>query len=276
MSNEYHILSLSGGKDSTALAFFIKNKMPEIHEKIEYVFFDTEKELEETYDYINKIEVFLGKPVQRIKPYTGFDQYYDIYKLLPSIRYRWCTIEMKTKTFRKYIYDRLGNNMDGNKINLYIGIRYDEPERINNSHDDEFIKQIYPFFEHGIKKENVIDILNKEGIGLPDYYKWRSRSGCYFCFFQRKIEWVGLYEKHPDLFQKAIDYEESGSIARGKKFTWCQDMSLRELVLPENIKKIKDSYNNSLDKKTIHQSENLVDLLDEECDSGNKCIFCHV
>ena len=31
---EYHILSLSGGKDSTALAFFIKENMPEVFEKV--------------------------------------------------------------------------------------------------------------------------------------------------------------------------------------------------------------------------------------------------
>ena len=64
---EYHILSLSGGKDSTALAFFIKENMPEVHKKIEYIFCDTECELPETYDYLNKIEVFLGKRIQRIK-----------------------------------------------------------------------------------------------------------------------------------------------------------------------------------------------------------------
>ena len=39
---EYHILSLSGGKDSTALAFFMKENKPEIFKKIELVFCDTE------------------------------------------------------------------------------------------------------------------------------------------------------------------------------------------------------------------------------------------
>ena len=64
---EYHILSLSGGKDSTALAFFMKENMPEIFENTELVFCDTECELPETYDYLNKIEVFLGKKITRIK-----------------------------------------------------------------------------------------------------------------------------------------------------------------------------------------------------------------
>ena len=33
----------------------------------------------------------------------------------------------------------------------------------------------------------------------PAYYDWRTRSGCYFCFFQRRIEWVGLKERYPEL-----------------------------------------------------------------------------
>ncbi len=41
----YHILSLSGGKDSTALAFFMKENMPDVFEKLELVFCDTECEI---------------------------------------------------------------------------------------------------------------------------------------------------------------------------------------------------------------------------------------
>lgn len=271
MNKEYHILSLSGGKDSTALAFFIKDNMPEIFEELELVFFDTECELPETYDYLNKIEIFLNKPVLRVKPFKSFDDFYTIYKLLPSIRRRWCTIEMKTKTFRKFTHDRI---QGGNKINVYIGIRADEPERVNNKFDGDFITQHYPFVEKGIQKDDVHNILIKNGIGMPEYYKWRSRSGCYFCFFQRKIEWVGLYEQHPDLFQKAMEYEENGSRERGKEFTWCQDMSLRELIKPENIKRIKENYNQKLKGKKSSDNETLMDLYIDDCDN-DKCVFCH-
>ena len=69
---EYHILSLSGGKDSTALAFFMKENMPEIFEKTELVFYDTGCDLPETYDYLNKIEVFLRKKIVRVKQSSPF------------------------------------------------------------------------------------------------------------------------------------------------------------------------------------------------------------
>jgi hypothetical protein len=64
------------------------------------------------------------------------------------------------------------------------------------------IKAIYPFVDDGIVKSDVERILQESGLGLPEYYNWRSRSGCYFCFFQQRIEWVGLLENHPDLYKR--------------------------------------------------------------------------
>ena len=77
-TSEYHILSLSGGKDSTALAFFMKENMPKIFEKLELVFCDTECELPETYEYLNKIEIFLNKKITKLKPEKSFERNYLI------------------------------------------------------------------------------------------------------------------------------------------------------------------------------------------------------
>ena len=60
----------------------------------------------------------------------------------------------------------------------------------------------------------------------------RSRSGCTFCFFQRKIEWVRLREKHPQAFEFAKHLEALSS-ANGVKFTWSENESLEELEKPE-------------------------------------------
>ena len=254
----YHILSLSGGKDSTALAFFMKENMPDIFEKLELVFCDTECEIPETYDYLNKIEVFLNKKITRIRPMYNFEHLFDIYGILPSAMKRWCTVEMKTKTFRNFIKEK---KQMGNKIFVYIGIRADESSRVNNSYDDIIIQQKYPFVENNIIKIDITKILEKYGIGFPDYYKWRSRSGCYFCFFQKKSEWLNLKKYHPDLFQKAIMLEELGNIKRGKSFSWCQDMTLKELAQSEKyLKKVQEkessNYNKSEIKTLINQYSN--------------------
>jgi hypothetical protein len=82
------------------------------------------------------------------------------------------------------------------------------------------IKAVFPFKEQGLVKADIIRLLEESGIGLPDYYRWRSRSGCFFCFFQHKYEWVMLAQEHPDLFAEAVKYEQEHS--DGRHYTWTQ------------------------------------------------------
>ncbi len=283
---EYHILSLSGGKDSAALALYMKNHFPKIHEKIEYFFCDTEHELPEVYDYLNKIEVFLGKKINRLKPYVSFDHIYQTRKILPNPTNRWCTVELKTKTMRKLIYDKFLEKGEG-IVNLYIGIRGDESHRVKTAtSSDNYIKECFPFVENGLQKQDIIDILLNSGLGLPEYMKWKSRSGCYFCFYQSKWEWIGLYENHPDLYKKAMSYEfyNCEHIKTGH-FGWRQDISLKDMIKPENIKKIKEKYNElQIKKQNYNKSKSkLVDiysekefLVDYDDDQQNSCLLCHL
>ena len=238
MEKEYHILSLSGGKDSTALAFFMKENMPEIFEKLELVFCDTECELPETYDYLNKIEIFLNKKIHRVKPEKSFEHLMLTHGYLPSPIHRWCTVELKTKPFEKFVNFKLKNN---SLIYLYIGIRADELSRAEyNKYKSIRIKEVYPFVDYGLNYSDVMEILTKSSIGIPKYYDWSNRSGCYFCPFQTKSNWIKLYENHPDLFFKAKKYEDiRNSNSKYKKVGWNMDMLLEDMIKPENIEKIK-------------------------------------
>ncbi|MEI6874272.1 MAG: phosphoadenosine phosphosulfate reductase, partial [Spirochaetota bacterium] len=88
------------------------------------------------------------------------------------------------------------------------------------------IRPVYPFKDNALTIHDVREILNGSGIGFPEYYKWRSRSGCYFCFYQQVGEWQGLKERFPDLFEKAKSYEKSSG---PKKFTWVDGRSLSDI-----------------------------------------------
>ena len=239
---EYHILSLSGGKDSTALAFFMKENMPEIFEKLELVFCDTEKEIPETYDYLNKIEIFLNKKITRIKPKRGFDNIIATTNFLPSHKHRWCTGLLKTQPLENYIKN-LKSRLQLNKINLYIGIRCDEIVRTKGAGKNQLIQEKFPFVENNIYKNDVENILKNTGIGMPDYYKWRKRSGCYFCFYQSTNDWLKLYENHPDLYKKAMEYEYNDcKYIKNGRMGFNMEYSLKDMIKPENIKKIKEKY----------------------------------
>ena len=231
MPEARHVLGLSGGKDSAALAIYIKRKYPHVHEKVEYFFSDTGAELKEVYNFLDKLEAYLGKEIIRLSSGKDFDHWLRIYNgFLPSAKSRWCTREMKIVPFERFVGD--------DSVVSYIGIRADE-NREGYISQKENIKAVFPFVEDGIVREDVFRML-EETVGIPEYYRWRSRSGCYFCFFQRQGEWLGLKRNHPDLFEKAKSYEsrkrerydwESGkSDAGGYGYTWSSQGSLDKIV----------------------------------------------
>jgi 3'-phosphoadenosine 5'-phosphosulfate sulfotransferase (PAPS reductase)/FAD synthetase len=262
-----HILSISGGKDSTALAIYMKDRQADM----EYVFCDTKKELKETYEYLDKVEAYLGQPIVRLSDDRGFDHWLEVYGgYLPSPRMRWCTRQLKIRPFEKYVGE--------DAVVSYVGIRADE-DREGYISTNPNIKPRFPFKEDGITKPDVLRILEESGLGLPEYYKWRTRSGCYFCFFQRKSEWVGLKEQHPDLFDKAKDYEKLDP-ETGKRYTWAQSESLEELAQPERVSEIRRKHLKVLNAEQATRpdrplSEVLADVHDLE-DDEEPCLICHL
>lgn len=263
-----HTCLISGGKDSTALAIYMKERHPDID--MEYVFCDTHKELPETYEFLTRVEAYLGKPIVRLSSdfgERGFDHHLRMFRgYLPSPQTRWCTRQLKIEPFEKYVGD--------DPIFLYIGIRVDE-HREGYISTKPNITPVFPFKEYGIKKEDVFRILENSGVGLPDYYRWRTRSGCYFCFFQRKTEWVGLYENHSDLFELAKQYEKPR-----EGYTWQQGESLQELIQPVRIKEIKErDLKRRADAAARRRPKNLMEAFTGEYDDLEEvdgCLICHL
>jgi 3'-phosphoadenosine 5'-phosphosulfate sulfotransferase (PAPS reductase)/FAD synthetase len=262
-----HILCMSGGKDSTALGIYMRDRVPEM----EYVFCDTNKELTETYEYLNQVEAFLGKKIVRLNDKVGFDHWLDVFGgYLPSPQMRWCTKMLKLKPFEDYVGD--------DPVVSYVGLRADE-DRIGYISTKSNIKAVFPFKDDGIGYPGVMKILEDSGIGLPPYLKWgRTHSGCFFCFFQKPIEWVRLLETHPDQFDQAQSYEKLSDEA-GKTFTWVQRMPLSELRKPENIAAIKNrNAENEMRRKANRANRSLVEVLagmEEEDDGPQACLICH-
>ncbi len=259
-----HILGLSGGKDSTALAVLMHKKVPQM----EYFFCDTHKELPETYEYLDRIKARLGIPITYLSAERGFDHWLDIYGgYLPSPKVRWCTRKLKIVPLEQFI----GND----EAISYVGIRADE-QRDGYISTKPNIKAFYPFKEAGLVHADILRILEESGIGLPNYYRWRTRSGCFFCFFQRKYEWVKLAEEHPDFFAEAVKYEQEHS--DGRKFTWLQGETLTALLARKDS--IFAEHEKSLARqqqlksnKTLAQA--LSEVLDDEDDSL-PCLICHL
>lgn len=145
----------------------------------------------------------------------------------------------------------------------------------------------FPLIENDeiIGLSDVFKILEESGVGVPAYYKpieyqveingevkkgtySRSRSGCFFCFYQQKIEWVWLLEQHPELFEKAITYEKEG-------YTWMEE-SLEELKKPERVASIKKEHYLRMQRKknNLRTGQSWKDdILEAE---GEGCASCFI
>lgn len=379
MSSPKHVIGISGGKDSAALAIYLHDRHPELDPI--YYFCDTGKELDETYQLIENLEIYLGKKVTHLKSDDAkktnenpFDYYYKAYRgYLPSSVARWCTKQMKLDPFEKFVGD--------DPVVSYVGIRGDE-DREGYVSKKTNIQSIFPFrrniwsedvvrkllangnralleeiyathatgkeldrliqligselklevrnpqqnkqafqekqnalldrgvslFNHvafdwlkhteyplatesdfplldnedNLNRADIFKLLGDSGVGVPEYYKKieyevdgqkgeyaRSRSGCFFCFYQQKIEWVWLYEQHPELFKQAQEYEK---VDEG--FLWNQEESLEDLIQPERLNQIKREHLKRTGREKSKGSSFLVDILDDT--EENSCISCFV
>lgn len=275
-SQEKHVLGLSGGRDSAALAVYMRQHHPEI--ELEYFFTDTGKELPEVYEYLGRLEGFLGQPILRLNPDRDFDFWLKQYNdFLPSAQTRWCTRQLKLRPFENWVRPMLE---DGIKVYSYVAIRGDEEYREGYASKDENLKVVLPFREASVDKIGVLEILDGAGLGLPKYYSWRTRSGCTFCFFQQKIEWVRLMEEHPEAFKEAKAYEKN-AVEHGSPFTWSQGESLDELSEPERIEQIKQDHAKRLVrlKKRVQPNPLRSDAdpldIDDLYGKAKVCIACH-
>jgi len=115
-------------------------------------------------------------------------------------------------------------------------------------------------------REDIFRILELSGVGVPAYYNrsekfffefegkkipyGRSRSGCFFCFFQQKMEWIWLFENHLDKFLLAEQYETSNG--NDSYFTWMDSGTLRQLIgVPQDVELCKTSINKDTRRKEV-------------------------
>ena len=189
-------------------------------------------------------------------------------------------LKLKLAPFEQWVKPMLDA---GEKVHSYVAIRSDEDYREGYTSKHENLKVKIPFREAGIDKAGVLEILESSGVGLPRYYDWRSRSGCTFCFFQQKIEWVRLRERHPDAYEDAKAYEKT-AMDCGTPFTWSHGEPLTELEKPERIAQIKLEYETRKRRELSRRPRNPlrpwednmdIDELYGEDEGGGACAICH-
>lgn len=213
----YHAVSLSGGKDSTAmLLLMLERDMP-----IDTVLTaDTGMEFPEMYEHLQKLDDLLyrerGIHITTLRHPKGFEYLmFDVPQQQkraierriangqaltgygwPGIQVRWCTGQLKTHLIHKEV-NRL--KKERNALH-YVGIAADEPKRIKNEQ--------YPLVNWSITEAEALKISYDRGFDWGGLYRIYNRCSCWCCPLQRIGELKKLRSHHPELWARLLDMDQ--------------------------------------------------------------------
>jgi 3'-phosphoadenosine 5'-phosphosulfate sulfotransferase (PAPS reductase)/FAD synthetase len=187
-----HIVALSGGKDSTAMALRLMESEPK---EYQFCITPTGRELPEMLAHWEKLECLLGRKILRIPSPSMVDQIVK-YKTLPNFRMRWCTRELKIEPFIEYVESV-------RPAICYVGIRADEADdrQGTNWNGIDGVTQDLPLARWGWGINQVKRYLTEKNISIPE------RTDCDMCFYQRIGEWWRLWRDHKDRWSEIESLE---------------------------------------------------------------------
>lgn len=231
-----NVVSYGGGTDSTAMIIgMYQRDIP-----IDLILFaDTGGEQPHTYEFLPVFNNWLeehGLPQITVVAY--YDKNGDRLTLeeeclacgiLPSIAYGFkrCSLKHKARTQEKFC-NHYGPCRDawarGEKVCKYIGYDAGEIRRVQRAaasvNANKKYENCYPLFEWGWRREDCTRVIKEAG--LPD----PGKSSCFFCPSMKRDEIKALWEKHPDLFQRAIAIERGAAETNktvkglGRRWSW--------------------------------------------------------
>lgn len=196
----YHVVSFSGGKDSTAMLLHMLETGMQVDE---IIFCDTGAEFPQMYDHIDRVEEYTGRKITRLKREHDFE-----YMLLrhikrsgvqgysfPDFRNRWCTAYFKRDHINQYLRSK-------GEVIQYVGIAADEEKRL---------KQVdgrrYPLAEWGWTEADALQYCYSKGFDWGGLYKIFHRVSCWCCPLKGLDEMRALRKNFPDLWEKLQQWQ---------------------------------------------------------------------
>jgi len=213
----HHIVSFSGGKDSTAMLLNMVDKGYRIDEVL---FVDTTKEFPGMYEHIEKVEQYIGMPITRLK--ISFDYYFSEHVKtkgknkgekgygFPLSNGRWCSA-LKRDTVAAYL-QKFDSIVD------YRGIAVDEAHRCERNGKSRFEVR-YPLVEWGMTEDECLQDCYARGFDWAGLYKDFGRVSCWCCPLSRIGELRTLYRKYPELWARLLEMDNLNKRYFKNKYT---------------------------------------------------------
>lgn len=200
----YHVVSLSGGKDSTAMLLMMVERGMRVDE---IMFADTGMDFPEMEKHIEKVEEVVGIPITRIKHPRGFEYLMFDHLISKGKREgergygwarpnaRWCTSKLKTELIAKHFSDlRKTRN-----VIQYVGIAADETRRCRDER--------YPLVEWGVTEADALRYCYEKGFDWGGLYGMFNRVSCWCCPLQSLSELRTLRKNFPDLWARLLEMD---------------------------------------------------------------------
>ena len=234
---EYHLVSFSGGKDSTAMLL----GMIEKGMRIDCILFcDTGLEFPDMYEHIAKLEKDIGMPVTRVRAEKSFEElmfYADVKRNPDSLaikrygpdikgygwagpRMRWCTARLKDTPRERFLRE-IRKEYD---VKEYVGIAADEGYRLERKRNSQ-AGHVHPLVDWGMTEADCLKYCYERGYDWNGLYRQFKRVSCWCCPLQPLPELRQLYHNHPKLWEQLKTWD---------KMTWRSfraDYSVEELEI---------------------------------------------
>lgn len=194
---DLHVVALSGGKDSSAMAL----RLRELNPSTAYTFVctPTGDELPEMFAHWRKLSEMLGSMIVPIMRRGGLDGLVTEQNAIPNWRARFCTRMLKIEPYAAWLMQQVERH---DRIVSYVGLRADEEGRQGGDYSAvPGVESVFPLREWGWGIDDVRGYLADRGVAIP------ARTDCARCFFQRLPEWHSLWLNHRDIWTSIEDQE---------------------------------------------------------------------
>jgi len=208
------VFNISGGRTSGLMV--IENYQPGDL----VIFCDTGREHPKTYKFLHDFEAFENIPIIWLKYDGGFKKLIEKRKMTPNIMMRFCTIELKIKTARRYL-----RSIGLTKYENIIGFRNDEQKRIKNYKEHwKTVVTTFPLNEAKIVKQDVLTYWSNKPYDLETP---PILGNCDLCFLKGKNAIIQILRDNNELADKWIEDEQSvnGTYINGISYSKMLELS---------------------------------------------------